>query len=149
MSITFTPARLDAETNTWEQIFTCDCFEEGDKLDEARENAAPDDAIWKVPYPSCEICVNINLNMANANALDLLQWVGIPLDYCGAVKATELAAACRRRLWDEPRNHDKEITPVNTGNYTDFGREADYLRRRTADLLKVAEKAGDHYVSWA
>ncbi|RKZ09782.1 hypothetical protein DRQ25_05185 [Candidatus Fermentibacteria bacterium] len=149
MSITFTPSRLDAETNTWEQLFTCDCFEKGSELDKAREGAGADDEVWNVPYPSCEICININLNMATGNALDLLHWLGITIDYSGEIKAAELAAACRRRLWDEPRNHDEGIPPVTTDKYVYLGREADYLRRRTADLLRVAEEAGEHHVSWA
>lgn len=33
-------------------------------------------------------------------------------DLYGSIKGTELAAKCRRRLWDIPRNHDAEIPMV-------------------------------------
>ena len=50
------------------------------------------------------------LNACNANAYDLLRWLGLPsLELHGSAAASEVAARCRRRLWDEPRNHDPEL----------------------------------------
>jgi hypothetical protein len=46
------------------------------------------------------------LNLANANACELLEWLALPRVLCGELDAHELAVRCRRRLWDIARNHD-------------------------------------------
>lgn len=99
----------------------------------------------------CDICDH-ELNLANYNAMDLIQWLGISIS-ANEIPARDLAAKCRRRLWDEDRNHDGALD-----GYEDCmpghakiifqGRDPDYLRNKTAILLKIAERAGDGLVAW-
>lgn len=135
MSVTFYPVRFDEGADRYEWIFNCDCLEKSADIEEP-------------PFPDCEICRDIHINLANRNAWDLLSWLGIEPDYCGVIQARDLAARCRRRLWNEPRNHDEGIETIVSGRFIDCGREPGYLRRQTERLLFVAEKAGDHFVSW-
>lgn len=87
------------------------------------------------------------INLCNRNAGDLLTWLWIPHDgLFGSIKGTELAARCRRRLWDVPQNHDQGLETVTDGRVTDCGREDDYLRTRTQWLLAMAERAGERMV---
>lgn len=91
------------------------------------------------------------LNLANLNAIDLLRWLGLRVDseaeLIGEVAAPELAARCRRRLWDEPRNHDPElpgslIAEAGRPTVVICGRRAGYLREKTAELLTLVEACG-------
>ena len=89
------------------------------------------------------------LNLANANACDLLAWLALPVEPYGAVSARELAARCRRRLWEVERNHDPERPAFEQGNFINCGRRPGYLRERTAELLRLAELAGDALIEWS
>jgi len=92
------------------------------------------------------------INLCNANARDLLDWLHIPHeDLMGQIKGTELAVKCRRRLWDEDCNHDPgkdELIIKTPGKATliECGREDDYLRVRTQWLLAMAVRAGERMV---
>lgn len=102
---------------------------------------------------TCAAC-NASLNMNNRNAADLIAWLGIEgsLTLCmhGSIGAGELAAKCRRRLWPEEFNNDPALPPVvKSERAIECGREANYLRTRTRDLLVIAVMAGDHFVSWS
>jgi hypothetical protein len=106
---------------------------------------------------SCDRCKS-EVNVCNANARDLLHWLGLPVDEYGQVPASDLAARCRRRLWDEPRNHDAAVSADDrlaaTGLAADDrvvmqGRRPGYLRHQTERLLAVAVVAGDGLVCWA
>lgn len=68
------------------------------------------------------------LDMPRAEALDLLDWLGLGRPDFGAVEARDLAPRCRRRLWDVKRN----ANPL--------------LKERTAELLAVAVAAGEGVV---
>lgn len=100
-----------------------------------------------------------SINLANLNAIDLLRWLGIGVeseaDLVGEMRATEIAARCRRRLWDEARNYDPALPesvvavpgrPV----IISCGRREGYLRERTEELLAISESAapGD-VVRWS
>jgi hypothetical protein len=104
---------------------------------------------------TCEVC-DAEVNLANGNALDLLAWLGLTVDYCGQIPASELAPKLRRRLWDESRNHDPAIAGEESGGpgtgqcravYT--GRRPGYLRERCEQLLATCERAGDRLIAWA
>ena len=86
------------------------------------------------------------LNLSNANACDLLRWLGYEAEPVGTLRAGDLAARCRRRLWPEPRNQDPAIPGSVDGRMIDAGRPADYLRDRTARLLAIAECAPEGIV---
>ncbi len=68
------------------------------------------------------------LDLPRSEGLDLLDWLGLGRPEFGAISARELAPRCRRRLWDIERNAHPS------------------LRARTAELLSVAEAAGDAMV---
>lgn len=96
-----------------------------------------------------------HINLNNVNAADLLRWLDIEADYLvGEIPARELAARCRRRLWDVARNHDLAIegyveSAVGCATVICAGRRAGYLRERTAELLELAERAGQGTVRWS
>ncbi len=76
-------------------------------------------------------------------------WLGVSTEYLlGQLLARELAWRCRRRLWPEQRNLDPPPTEEIAGRCHVFSRPAGYLRERTADLLRLAELAGDGIISW-
>lgn len=98
------------------------------------------------------------LNLANGNAMDLLTWLGLPAEEYGEAPVGDLIARCRRRLWDEQRNHDPALPGSEEGGpgtgrcrVIRVERLADYLRQRTKDLLKLTEQAqaaGEATIAW-
>lgn len=85
-----------------------------------------------------------SLNMANVNAADLLDWVGIGSETLWRglpVPAKEIAPLCRRRLWDVPRNWDPELPDRRDGHVIYCGRPAGYLREKTWEFLLICEQA--------
>ena len=68
------------------------------------------------------------LEISRAEGLALLEWLGLGRPEFGAIAARELAPRCRRRLWGIERNAHPE------------------LRARTAELLVIAERAGEGMV---
>lgn len=129
MSVTFLATRL--VDGRREPLFHCHCTD------------------W------CDACQERELNLSNVNARDLLDWLELSVsdDLYGTVTAHDLAARCRRRLWNEPRNHDQGFEGYideQTGRCTVVmgGRPDGYLRQRTKRLLQIAELSGDHDVSW-
>lgn len=148
MSVTFSIA-VEITPGFFDIAEDCDCLDAWDRarIDaEARGEETPD-------LFSCEVC-RAEINISNVNARSVIAWLGLPDDdLCGAVPARELAARCRRRLWDEPRNHDPALPGgVEVGALgallVDGGRPAGYLRRQVERLLALAERAGDRFVSW-
>lgn len=128
---------------------TCDCSRRW--LREC-EVVGHDMSLWPEPY-SCDICVNLEMNLANMNAGELLRWLDLECVPYGEAPAREVAAKCRRRLWDEPRNHDaglpaEEIKEPGYVQVFICGRDPGYLREKTAKLLKIAEAAGEGLVLW-
>lgn len=152
MSVTFYPAVMTKLSDGR------DCFDFAVRTDERCGCAAFHDAkeAWVhapegTPYPQCDVCAERDawsLHLSNRNAYDLAAWLGVPEDerLCGDLPAKELAARCRRRLWPEARNLDTAIpTTVDAepGHATviDVGRGDGYLRRRTEQLLALAERS--------
>ncbi len=85
----------------------------------------------------------------SAGPPDVLLWLGIPVGYLvGELPSRELAALCRRRLWPEARNIDPAVPDEVYGRFYSFGRPIGYLRQRTAELLHLAELAGEGVISW-
>jgi hypothetical protein len=135
MTITFFPATAEGHP-----LIRCTCDLEG-----------PAELLM-----TCARCMS-EVNVCETNALDLLQWLGLPVDAWGQACARDLAARCRRRLWDEARNHDgalsaadraKSIGAPDDPRIVVFGRRAGYLREQTGRLLAVAEAAGEGLVCW-
>lgn len=97
------------------------------------------------PY-ECPVCMAHEINLSNANALDLLGWLGLPRAEWGEHPAADLAARAQRRLWDEARNHDpalppQEDAPAGHARMVFGGRDAGYLRRRAGEILALARRA--------
>ena len=88
------------------------------------------------------------LNLANGNAAELLRWLGLEDGNYGAIRSTDLAARCRRRLWPEKRNEDPGREGAENGRVIDCGRRAGYLPEKAADLLKLCERAGHRRIVW-
>jgi hypothetical protein len=93
------------------------------------------------------------VNFSNLNAIDLLEWLGYQLgpNLIGVLDARDLAARCRRRLWDEPRNYDPAVpaTSSASGRLTMCGRPAGGLRSRCQDLLRLAVAANKRPIHFA
>jgi hypothetical protein len=87
------------------------------------------------------------LNVSNANAKELLDWLDIyrtDNGLIGDIPAKTLAAKCRRRLWPEPRNLDpfkpgKHTKRPGHGAVIEMPREEGYLQGRTKRLLELCE----------
>lgn len=134
---------------------TCDCARRWIIDGEA---IGPDVSEWPEPY-TCHVCTELEMNLANENAYELMRWLDITADlysddFHGEIKAKELAARCRRRLWDEPRNHDAgvdgyEQKEPGKARLIYGGRRPGYLREMVEKLLKIAEAAGEDYVMWS
>lgn len=150
MSITFSIGEKRDDGHIW-PAESCDC---------TRRWCDDCDAAMKLDrdYPeeySCEVC-DAEINLANDNALDLLRWLSLPVDYCGDVPAMELAPILRRRLWDESRNHDSALASEESGGpgtgqcrLISMGRDSGYLRRQCERLLATCDRAGDRLIVWA
>lgn len=111
---------------------------------------------------SCENCDGTEMNLSNSNAEDFISWLGLEKnqeDYLyGKMNAREVAARCRRRLWDEARNHDPALSPEERAEALGVaqsrrviiaGRSPGYLRSKTEEMLRLCEKAGDRMIVWS
>lgn len=153
MSITFSIA-VQREDGSLRPAYRCDCSirwcDACDLADEAGQ-----------PYPEqffCDNCTNKDINMANQNAWDFMRWVGIHDGTLqgasgGEIRASDLAVKCRRRLWDEARNHDKGFETqdfkVPGGPRVIMGGRRDgYLRETTERMLALCELAADRWITW-
>ena len=123
---------------------------------------------WKSPLhncnyddPACPDCITHEMNLSNTNARNFVEWLEMAEDGpgFGEIKAGELVARCKRRLWNEPRNDDPELTVkqvaeelgINTSDRRIIltGRISGYLRDKTKIMLAIAELAGDKYICWS
>jgi hypothetical protein len=92
------------------------------------------------------------LNLANANARDLLRWLGYaPCDLNGLIPGPELASRCRERLRLIAGNIDPARLPsewrgANGCRVLYFGRHEGYLHDRCEQLLLLAEAAGERNI---
>jgi hypothetical protein len=91
------------------------------------------------------------INLSNANAVAFLLWLGYTREQIEPngfrLPARDLAARCRRRLWPERRNEDPGAPVVvdrapGRSTVIDCGRHAGYFQQRAAQLLVLAELAG-------
>jgi hypothetical protein len=94
----------------------------------ANDNGAPDVRARVAGEPP--------IVLARTEGLDLLEWLGLGRPEFGAMRGDELASLCRRRLWPLPRNLDAARGDRPRGT----------LRARTAQLLGLAEQAGERPV---
>lgn len=130
-------------------VYRCDCSQQWcDACDVAWEKGEQSPEMFL-----CESCTDVSVNLHNGNAADWLRWVGLTSAPCGEIKAAELAALCRRRLWDEARNHDAgtegaDYKVPNGPRVIMGGRPDGRLRQITEQMLRVCEKAGDRLIAW-
>lgn len=165
MSITFFAAQKINNHRGGEivtSLFNCDCDQRylaaHDKVElewlRLRDvNPMCQDPEWPSPADyTCNIC-NHTMNLNNRNAHDLLDWIGLKFEECGSVSARDMAAKCRRRLWNEPRNYDigiesTEENQLGHAKVVNCGRDPGYLRHKTEKLLEIADWAGDNLIAW-
>lgn len=150
MSVTFYIGALEEISGRIMPIDRCDCMtrwcRDADEADRLLEPAPS-------PY-SCESC-EAEINVSNANAANLLRWIGLDSeDLCGSMPAAEMAPLLRRRLWDEDRNHDpaieaEEVAEPGSARVIHSGRRPGYIRGRCAELLALCERAGKWMIVWA
>lgn len=148
MSVTFSIMQRH-EDGSLRFAYRCDCSQRWcDACDEAYAKGEDSPAMF-----TCDQCTNTDINMTNMNAMEWLAWVGLTADYGGEIEASKLAVLCRRRLWDEKRNHDPAIEgdeyKVDGGPRVIIaGRRPAYLRHQTERMLALCLKAGDRVISW-
>lgn len=85
------------------------------------------------------------VQLSEQNAYDLLQWLSYDASDFGYMDPAELRARCIRRLWPMPRNYDPAIPERREAGHNVTlvvaGREAGYLRTKTEEMLKLADRA--------
>lgn len=91
------------------------------------------------------------LNLSNRNALDFLEWCGLPMDFGGSVAAAELKVKLSVRIIAGVG--DEGLPTRRYANVTDCGREPGYMVERAKSLLEIVTaaitKQGDAAViSW-
>lgn len=103
--------------------------------------------------PDYEASVPNYLNLANANAADLLRWLGFEVDedLSGLLAPGDLRARCEQRLTSTPANVSQDLprATIQRENVVQCGRAAGYLRARTAELLALALRAGDRVIEYS
>ena len=149
MSVSFYIA-IEVEGGT-RYVYRCDCDQRWcDACDIAWEKGEQSPEQF-----SCENCTDVSVNLHQQNAADWMRWVGIDASKpYGEIKASQLAALCRRRLWDEARNHDQAVSfeeyqVPGRARVIAGHRPEGRLRDITEQMLRVCEKAGDRLIAWA
>ena len=148
MSVDFYIAQRTDDGGT-RYVYRCDCdMRWCDACDVAFDKGED-----SPPMFTCDSCTDTKVNLHNQNAGDWLRWVGLVSAPSGEIKATELAALCRRRLWDEKRNHDAGTTfedhqVPGRARVIMGGRPEGRLRDITEQVLRVCEKAADRLICW-
>jgi hypothetical protein len=95
------------------------------------------------------------VNVSEANAPDLLRWLGFEVDgrdMCGVIAPADLRARCERRL--DASRFENVTDDLPKGAFSDCrfysgGRSMGYLAARTRDLLALATLAGDRAVVYS
>lgn len=89
------------------------------------------------------------VNVCNANAVNILQGLGLPLgDLTGEIDAEDLWARIALNLaLAEP---SPAVATVSTGNVVSMGRDEGYVQDRLRALLPLVEyaKTGGHPIIW-
>ena len=87
----------------------------------------------------CPQCEPLIVDMANANACLMMQFIGIRPRPTGTIRARLLASKCRRALPRIEREEFEDDYPVW---------EREYCRLRVRELLELALVAGSSRVGW-
>ena len=107
---------------------------------------------WQEPVKEL---AHLDLNMANVNAVALIEAMGQEFDHCGTLAAAEIGAACAPLAYGEA---DEAIPAQESGGpgtgqcaVIDMGRSEGYIRDRARRLLRLATEAERHgfSVSWS
>jgi hypothetical protein len=95
---------------------------------------------------------HLSMNLANANAYDLMSFLGLEADYAGTVSADAVLGAALVAEAVAPRDpgHEGGADPRNP-RMIECGRRPGYLNDRTAQIRALAEAAKAHgaSVSWS
>jgi hypothetical protein len=115
------------------------------------------DQQWPIDEAGCRLPpARMYVNLANANARDFLDWIGIDSERLyGEMPARQLAPLLRRRLWPANRERGDEGRPgrieriLGGTTLIDCGRPVGRLAEYAERLLALAEYAGDGVIVWS
>lgn len=95
----------------------------------------------------CAACC-ARVNMSNANAADVMRYLGIESEPYGKIEADKLAELCRAAIADP--NRARPRFGVITKRVVMVGRDAEYLPRQARALLVLATLARScGWVAWS
>lgn len=88
------------------------------------------------------------LNVANGNAVDLFELLGLPVEEWGEAPAEDLLGRLliAQALLDVASDDEHGRPDVTDGRHTFCGRRPGYLADRLAELQKIATWAHQHHV---
>ena len=84
------------------------------------------------------------VNLANANARAMLDLMNVPAECAGQILPEHLDSVIRRlmRAVNDPgARHFATVDDWTVGNFIEFGRDDEYVRRTAARLLAIAVEA--------
>lgn len=118
------------------------------------ETRAWDGEVVEVHCPADELA-DLSVQVSNANAFDLLRFVGIKAEGCGTRPAGEVEGACLIALGMRGADEDRALPVRASGGHgqahmIECGRREGYLRERADQLRELAQaaRAGGYSVSW-
>lgn len=138
-------------------------FAESDKKTDATKRSPMSITIQVEGSRYCDADGNpddsVGMNLANANARDLLDWIGYgDVDLwtgSGLLLARDVAVQCRQSLRLCAGNVDRARPSASSGGpgtgrcrIVVAGRREGYLMDRVEQLLVLAEKAGDGFLTY-
>ena len=91
------------------------------------------------------------MNLSNRNALDFLEWCGLPKSYGGDIAAAKLKVKLSVRII--AGIEDDGLLPRRYGNVVDCGREPGYMVERAKTLMEItttaiAKQGAAAVISW-
>lgn len=98
---------------------------------------------------SCEACTQF-MNLSNFNAADFLRWLDLYTPrLTGVIKASEIVARCKRRLWPEARNSDPGTETVQKDKLILYGRPEGYMQEKCEQMIRLCEETRAEWIAWS